>query len=328
MFEGLAADMRGALGRVALRVEHVGSTAVPGLPAKPVIDIQLSVAALDPSDAYVEPLAGLGYRYRSEDDMPAEHRVLLLEREDRRLVNLHVCRAGSEWERRHVAFRDHLRADPEARAEYGAVKERLIREFPTDVHAYAQAKTPVIRRLERRALDLPEPPHDPDPVVIAPSDRAWPSVFEKEASRVRAEPRMENARLEHVGATAVEGLAGDLTVDMLLPVGPDDGSRRAALEALGYRLTSDPGPGTLFVRQAARRRFHLRLVDAGGEDHRSAVALRDYLRVRPEQADRFGRLKAILAEELRFDRAGYAHAKGPYLWVMGQRRKEEGFDVA
>jgi GrpB-like predicted nucleotidyltransferase (UPF0157 family) len=159
---------------------------------------------------------------------------------------------------------------------------------------------------------------------MTPHDRTWAAAFQKEASRIRGAAGLEDARLEHVGSTAIEGMAADPVIDLVLGTGSHD--PRGAIEGLGYRVTPDPGPGTSFVRRSASRRFHLRVMDEGGEDLQAAVALRAYLRFRPDQAERFVRLKAILAEGLRFDRFGYAEAKAPYLWVMGQRRKEEGFD--
>jgi GrpB-like predicted nucleotidyltransferase (UPF0157 family) len=148
-FEELAAAIRAALGLVAVRVEHVGSTAVPGLAAKPVIDVQVSVASFEPLDAYRGPLERIGFVSR-EDDEP-EHRFFGLADDDGvRRVNLHVCESGSDWERRHVAFRDALRADPDLRSRYEAEKRRVAALHPDDSLAYADAKTPWIRAEERR----------------------------------------------------------------------------------------------------------------------------------------------------------------------------------
>lgn len=148
-YEAEAARIREALGPVGVRIEHVGSTAVPGLAAKPVIDVQLSVVELEPMEPYAGPLASIGYDYRSDDE--PEHRFFALTAHSgERRVNLHVCRANSEWERRHLAFRDALRADPDLRARYEAEKRRVAAIHPDDSLAYADAKTPWIRAEERR----------------------------------------------------------------------------------------------------------------------------------------------------------------------------------
>jgi GrpB-like predicted nucleotidyltransferase (UPF0157 family) len=148
-YESEAARIRGALGPVAVRVEHVGSTAVPELLAKPVIDIQLSVAQFEPLDAFGAPLSALGYEHRPDDE-PGHRFFGLADAGGERVVNLHVCESGGDWERRHLAFRDALRADPDLRARYAAEKRRVAALHPDDTLAYADAKTPWIRAEESR----------------------------------------------------------------------------------------------------------------------------------------------------------------------------------
>lgn len=144
-FEAEAARLRDALGEVAVRIEHIGSTSVPGLPAKPVIDIQLSVACFEPEARYAGPLERLGYEQYPDPATP-EHRIFTLPKGGGpRQVNLHVCEVGSEWERRHPAFRDRLRTDPVAREQYAALKRELALAHGNDVESYADAKGDFIR---------------------------------------------------------------------------------------------------------------------------------------------------------------------------------------
>lgn len=150
-FEQEAAHLREGLGALALRIDHVGSTSVPGLPAKPTIDIQVSVAAMVPRSAYVDPLVALGYRW-TVDPWDDTHEFFSLEADDgRRAVHVHVCAGGSTWERRHLAFRDWLRAHPEDATAYGALKRRLAAAHPKDVHTYTAAKRAFIRAIETQA---------------------------------------------------------------------------------------------------------------------------------------------------------------------------------
>jgi GrpB-like predicted nucleotidyltransferase (UPF0157 family) len=139
MFAAERDRLTGALGEVAVRIDHVGSTAVPGLAAKPWIDIQVGVLAMRPWDAYRDPLLALGYTHHPDDD---DHEFF-----DRRPHHVHVCTAGGDWARRHLAFRDLLRRDAAARAAYQEEKLRLAAEFD-EVHAYTEAKSPIIRRLQ------------------------------------------------------------------------------------------------------------------------------------------------------------------------------------
>ena len=141
------------LGDLAVRVDHVGSTSVPGLAAKPVIDVQVSVAAIVPRAPIVDPLVAAGYRH-SIDPIETEHEFLSRGYDDGypRLVHVHVCEVGSAWERRHLAFRDALRADADTAAEYAALKRRLAAEHPHDIFTYVDRKTAFIRSIEERAL--------------------------------------------------------------------------------------------------------------------------------------------------------------------------------
>jgi GrpB-like predicted nucleotidyltransferase (UPF0157 family) len=138
-----AARIAAALDGVAVRIDHIGSTSVPGLGAKDIVDVQVSVRSFEPVAAYGEPLERLGYVYRP--DPQADHRFFYrCDAAGRRLVNLHVCEVGSYWERRHLAFRDRLRSEPALRARYEELKRRLAPLF-TDSNDYAEAKTDFIR---------------------------------------------------------------------------------------------------------------------------------------------------------------------------------------
>ena len=149
---GGAARIDAALGMIAVRIEHVGSTAVPGLAAKPIIDIQISVERMHPRDRFVDPLEGLGYEF-VPDPTDTEHEYFKKEIEGVRRHQIHVCPVGSEWERRHLAFRDHLRAHPDDAARYAELKRRLAAEHPNDILSYIDAKEPFVREIEARSLN-------------------------------------------------------------------------------------------------------------------------------------------------------------------------------
>jgi putative glutamine amidotransferase len=151
LFEDEAGRIREALRGVAIRVEHVGSKAVPGLAAKPVVDIQVSVEVMVPRDRFVVPLVALGYKF-VPDPTDTEHEYFKKEVGGIHSYQIHVCPVGSEWERRHLAFRDHLRANPEDASRYAELKRRLAADHPRDIMAYIDGKTPFIRAIEGRAL--------------------------------------------------------------------------------------------------------------------------------------------------------------------------------
>ena len=145
----VAARITRALGPVALTVEHVGSTSVPGLAAKPILDVILLVP--DPADeaAYVAGLEPAGFVLHLREPDWHQHRLLKAVNPE---VNLHVLGAGSEEARRMVLFRDRLRADPADRELYEATKRRLAAQHWARVQDYADAKSDVVEAILGRAL--------------------------------------------------------------------------------------------------------------------------------------------------------------------------------
>lgn len=142
LFERHRSGLAGALGRVAISIEHVGSTAVPGLPAKPIIDIQVTVADQHREEEYTRQIEDLGLQLRSRDD---QHRYFRPFPDRPRDVHVHVCSAGGGWEREHLLFRDYLRGHPDAAAAYARVKREAAAIWADDYVAYTEAKDHVIR---------------------------------------------------------------------------------------------------------------------------------------------------------------------------------------
>ncbi|HYB79276.1 MAG TPA: GrpB family protein [Thermoplasmata archaeon] len=136
--------IRKALGPRAIRVEHVGSTSVPGLVAKPVIDIVLVVADSSDEASYVPALAAEGYVLRIREPDWHQHRLLKGPETD---VNLHVFSVGSVEVERMLRFRDLLRANPKARELYAKTKRELARRTWKYVQNYADAKSEVVEAI-------------------------------------------------------------------------------------------------------------------------------------------------------------------------------------
>jgi GrpB-like predicted nucleotidyltransferase (UPF0157 family) len=148
-FARLGGELRAALGAVAVRIDHIGSTAVAGLAGKPVVDVQISVASFDPLDAFKAPLAALGYVHRA--DNPERTKRYFREPPGDPRTHIHVRRAGSFSEQFALLFRDYLRATPEVAAEYSALKRRLAERHRGDRHAYTEAKVPFFWEAVRQA---------------------------------------------------------------------------------------------------------------------------------------------------------------------------------
>lgn len=154
LYQREAERIRAALGTRVLLLEHVGSTSVPGLAAKPIIDILLVVADPADEDAYVPDLERHGYRLVIREPDWHEHRLLKGPDTD---VHLHVHPLGSPEIGRNLRFRDHLRADAADRELYERTKRELARRPWTYMQEYADAKTDVVETILRRSQERQAP---------------------------------------------------------------------------------------------------------------------------------------------------------------------------
>ncbi len=145
------ARIEAALGGQAVRIDHVGSTAVPGMAAKPILDLQASVAEIRPTERYRLPLEELGYLFAPDPDSPELH-FFGKPATRPRTFHLHVCAAGSDHEMRHLALRDYLRARPEEATAYAELKRKLVAARPGDRLAYIEGKADYVAALEKRAV--------------------------------------------------------------------------------------------------------------------------------------------------------------------------------
>ena len=142
LFAQLGATLRQALGHVALRIDHIGPTSVPGLDAKPVIDVQIAVVSLAPLDAFRVPLTQLGYVFRAEN--PELTKRYFREAGGQRRTHIHVRKEGSWAQQFALLFRDYMRTHPHDARRYAEVKYGLATQYGHDRQGYTEAKTPFI----------------------------------------------------------------------------------------------------------------------------------------------------------------------------------------
>lgn len=161
LFERLSEQVLDALGKRVLSIEHVGSTAVAGLWAKPIIDADLIVDDPDDEAAWLPDLEAAGFVLRVREPAWEQHRVL---RGSDPTSNLHVWPPGAREPRRHAMFRDWLRTHPDDRDAYAAAKRDVAAQGFTDVMLYNNAKSGLIYDIyEKVFLADPEHAHDPHP---------------------------------------------------------------------------------------------------------------------------------------------------------------------
>ena len=149
-FEEIKLEIENAIGDLIIGIEHVGSTSVEGMSAKPCIDIDVIIKNYSMFEDVVSKLATIGYTH--EGDLGIKHREAFKYLDKPHLMkhHLYVCPQNSEELHRHVTFRDYLRSNSEAVKKYSSVKETAAKLFPDDIDQYIKYKSPCIEELYRQ----------------------------------------------------------------------------------------------------------------------------------------------------------------------------------
>ena len=146
-FEAIRAEIQTALGDLMLGIEHVGSTSVKGMSAKPCIDIDVVIRDYSVFDAVVQKLDAIGYIHEGDLGIKDREAFKYTDKPHLMLHHLYVCPQDSEELRRHITFRDFLRRTPEAVRKYSLVKEKAAALFPDEIEQYIAFKAPCIEEL-------------------------------------------------------------------------------------------------------------------------------------------------------------------------------------
>ena len=136
-----------ALGQLAMRIDHVGSTSVKGLSAKPIIDIDVVIKDYTVLEEVVSALGAIGYRHEGNLGITGREAFKYDGKEHLRKHHLYVCPEDSPELKRHIAFRDYLRTHPDAVREYSRIKEEGAKRYPYDIERYIEHKSPFIEKI-------------------------------------------------------------------------------------------------------------------------------------------------------------------------------------
>jgi len=151
--------LRNSLGKLAISVAHIGSTAVPGLCAKPILDVMVSVLSIENAEKNLSRFERCGYRVKPREEDPVPGRLFFSKDIDGlRCFHLHVTAAGSTFCKEHLRFRNVLRKDAKAARAYARIKLRLSKRFPDDRNAYIDGKakfiSDVLKKKPRKSQKL------------------------------------------------------------------------------------------------------------------------------------------------------------------------------
>ncbi len=150
LYERVRQELQAAIGHLVLDIQHIGSTAIPDMTAKPVIDVGIAVENFEDARACVGPMETLGYEYRGENGIPRRHYFVKGRPGTHHFHMLEI--ASAEWAAQ-ILFRDYLRAHPDFASQYAQLKRRLSAKFANDREAYQRAKALFIAEVIARAKE-------------------------------------------------------------------------------------------------------------------------------------------------------------------------------
>jgi GrpB-like predicted nucleotidyltransferase (UPF0157 family) len=142
------------IGRVAVAIEHIGSTAVPGLGAKPTIDIMVAVPRISDAEKCMEPLSSIGYEYQPEQEASMPERRFFRKGQPlkEQHYHLHMIEKKSDFWKQHLLFRDYLRTHPKTAQQYYKLKKELASKYGSNREGYTEAKTSFIESIVAKAI--------------------------------------------------------------------------------------------------------------------------------------------------------------------------------
>ncbi|PBB04664.1 MULTISPECIES: GrpB family protein [Salimicrobium] len=150
LYEEEANRLRRIFGSEIIEMDHIGSTSVEGLIAKPVIDIMPVVKDIERIDDFNTAMIDIGYEPKGENGLPG--RRYFQKGGDQRTHHIHFYKMGDSEVERHLAFRNYLRSHPEAVKEYGDLKKELAQNFPYDIEAYINGKEQLVSKIDKKAI--------------------------------------------------------------------------------------------------------------------------------------------------------------------------------
>ncbi|MCW5589027.1 MAG: GrpB family protein [Legionellales bacterium] len=317
-----AATLHNSVANHCLALHHIGSTAIPDIYAKPVIDLLAIVKDLSAIDKLNSVFENLGYECRGEFGIPG--RRFYLKNKIVRTHHLHLFEQGHPEINRHLAFRDYLRSHPNEAKAYSWIKRCLAEQFPLDIDFYNQGKESFIRTIDYRTGNAKSDQLQAhDQIILEPYDPNWKKLAVAEINAIKQVIQLPYLALEHIGSTAVTGLSAKPIIDIVIALenNHEFSHWTESLQAMGYVDWPD-NPDKTHARFfkgmppfGIKRSHHLHIMTMGNE-FKHYVAFRDLLNQNARLREQYSKLKETLADRYKNDREAYTTAKAQFIQMV------------
>lgn len=320
LFREEAAKLQAILKDNCVQIHHIGSTAIPGIYAKPIIDILPVVKDLALVDKLADEFEKLDYIVMGEYGIPG--RRFYWKSKTKRSHHIHLFEQGSPEILRHVMFKDFLINHPDYAQAYSQIKQSLAKVFFDDIESYVNGKSSFVQMIDYKNGQTPVGQlNAEDNISIEPYNPAWLQLAEAEITAIKLIAKLPYARLEHIGSTAVPQLASKPIIDIFIELNTIEEASQwiKPLEVLGY-VFWDENPDKSHLRffkgmppYGRKRTHHVHIVSAESHNLEPRVLFKEILKKNQEIRLQYESLKLELAGLYPSDREAYTDKKGKFI---------------
>jgi len=321
LFINAAKEIKAILNENCVEIHHIGSTAIPHIHAKPIIDIMPVVKNLNTVDALNVEFEKLGYTCMGEYGI-AGRRYYWRSPIDR-THHIHLFAQNSPEIVRHLAFRDFMISHPDYAQAYSLIKQNLAKVFSQDIENYVNGKASFIQIISYKTdTAKADQLNAKDLVMIEPYNAAWEKLAAAEIATIKKiASKLTYVSIEHLGSTAVPELSSKPIIDIFIAVAKIEEAMHwvKPLETLGY-VFWDENPDKMHLRFfkgmppfGEKRTHHIHIVETSNNTFEHRVLFRDILRNDQKIRQDYEKLKLNLSKIYSVDREAYTDAKSDFI---------------
>ncbi|WP_218813597.1 GrpB family protein [Rickettsiella endosymbiont of Dermanyssus gallinae] len=321
IFADAANEIKSILKENCVQIHHIGSTAIPNIYAKPIIDILPVVKDISLVDSLNHEFEERGYVCMGEYGISG--RRFYWKSKTKRTHNIHLFEQGSPEVKRHLLFRDFMIAYEDYAQAYSLVKQSLAEVFSEDIENYCNGKSSFVQMIDYKTGSAKtEQLNAQDNIIIEPYNSNWSKLAEAEIKAIRGvSSPLSYVSIEHLGSTAVPGLSSKPIIDIFIAVKSIEEANQwiKPLETLAY-VFWDENPNKSHLRFfkgmppfGEKRTHHIHIIDISSIKMEHRILFRDILRRDHKIRLEYEALKIKLSESNSADREAYTDKKGEFI---------------